>query len=144
MVKARKPKASSSRMVENREPKSTIKHDIVFSFKYFSDTDDVGQSLKNWANNNCKLLQGLIEKLIHLSTKNTATLSMDTTFTLYGGFPSSDKTDFKCPPKFKNKSWGVIRNIGGQKPRVAGFLEDNVFYVVFFDAEHKFWKNELK
>lgn len=142
MVKRRRPKAKKIREVETRQPNLTTKPKIVFSFEHFLDHDDVGQSLATWVDNNPKLLQGLFEKLQHLSSKNTATLSQDDVFTLYGDFPSNNNTDFKCPPNFNDKSWGVIRNIGGQKARVAGFLENNVFYLVFLDAEHKFWKSK--
>lgn len=35
-------------------------------------------------------------------------------------------------------------NIKGQKPRVAGHIIDNVFYVVFLDKDHKFFPAPLK
>lgn len=58
-------------------------------------------------------------------------------------FENSDfkKPDFEIP---ENAKWGVIKKIGGQKGRVAGFLWDNIFYVVFLDKEHKFYKTEKK
>ena len=66
----------------------------------------------------------------------------DEIFTNYNRYPDSSVNDFKCPDGLsKDESWGVIKNIGGQKRRVAGFLRDNVFYIVFFDGDHRFWKS---
>ncbi|MFQ1448692.1 hypothetical protein ACJWSG_27920, partial [Klebsiella pneumoniae] len=69
-------------------------------------------------------------------------VSSDGIFTNYTRFPDAAVNDFKCPDEISvDENWGVIKNIGGQKRRVAGFLKDNVFYIVFFDKDHRFWKS---
>ncbi|MBT0969296.1 hypothetical protein KJ029_25825, partial [Salmonella enterica subsp. enterica serovar 1,4,[5],12:i:-] len=58
-------------------------------------------------------------------------------------FPVSAVTDFRCPAALSSGvNWGVVKNIDGQKRIVAGFLRDNVFYIVFFDRDHRFWKSQ--
>lgn len=142
MARQRKAMAQKQRSVEIREPKTTEKTYIVFSFKYLLDVDDVGQSLVTWAAADEKLLLGLLQKMLHISKLTTGEVTQGNTLTLYGDFPASHNSDFSCPPQLANeKNWGVIRNIGGQKSRVAGFLKGNTFYVVYLDKEHKFWKS---
>lgn len=141
MPRSRKPIATGGRAVEVRDPRSTEAPCIVFSFKHFVDADDVGQSLNAWAEQDGKLLLGLLQKMQHISQQTPARAAQDTTFTHYGDFPDPSKTDFTCPPQLiSEKNWGVIRNIGGQKARAAGFLRDNVFYLVYLDKDHRFWK----
>lgn len=140
--KKRKSLAGSQRAVETREPRVTEKLCILFSFKHFQDSDDTGQSLSNWADNDPTLLAGLLQKMAHISKQAVPAATQDSTLTLYGKFPEPRKTDFICPRHLQDqKHWGVIRNIGGQKPRAAGFLQGHVFYVVFLDKHHTFYKS---
>lgn len=141
----RKALASSKRNVETREPKYSAKPCVLFSFKHFQNIDGVGQSLSDWADNHPALLAGLLQKMAHISQQPVPKATQDSTLTLYGPFPERSKTDFACPPNLQGrKNWGVIRNIGGQKPRAAGFLQGNVFYVVFLDKHHTFYKSSQR
>lgn len=45
----------------------------------------------------------------------------------------------------KNKfNWAVIHIKPKSKEVVAGFLENDVFYIVFLDKEHNFWDTDLQ
>lgn len=144
-AKKRKAIADGKRAREIREPKATEKPCVLFSFKHFHDADDIGQSLENWAEDNPALLAGLLQKMAHISQQTVPKARQDTTLTLYGRFPESAKTDFTCPRHLQDqKNWGVIRNIGGQKSRAAGFLQNNIFYVVFLDKHHQFYKSSKR
>lgn len=141
----RQPLAKGKRPVETREPKTTEKPCVIFSFKHFKDMDDIGQSLSNWAENDPGLLSGLIQKIAHISKQTVPEATQDSTLTLYGNFPGPGDTDFTCPRHLEGqRNWGVIRNIGGQKPRVAGFLQGYIFYVVFLDKHHTFYKSSKR
>jgi len=145
MMRSRKPMTSGKRAVEVREPKTTDTLCIVFSFKYLVDVDDVGQSLKAWAAANEKLLLGLLLKMQHISQQTPAQAQQDSAFTIYGNFPAKKVCDFTCPPQLADvANWGVIRDIAGQKGRVAGFLKENVFYIVYLDKDHRFWKSDRR
>lgn len=141
----RKALASPKRNVETREPKISEKPYVLFSFKYFQNIDGAGQSLSNWADNDPALLAGLLQKMVHISSQPVSEATQDSTLTLYGQFPEQSKTDFTCPRHLQGqKNWGVIRNIGGQKPRAAGFLQGHVFYMVFLDKHHTFYKSSQR
>lgn len=135
---------SSSRNEETKSSKSAAKTTdrfISVSFKYFHDVDDVGQSVNTWKADGS--LPDLIEKLVYLTSNGITKVISDGVFTNYTRFPEVAVNDFRCPDGISSdEDWGVIKNIGGQKRRVAGFLRDNVFYIVFFDKEHRFWKSK--
>lgn len=135
---------SSSRNEETKSAKREVKTTdrfISISFKYFHNVDGVGQSMKTWKDEDS--LSDLIDKLIYITSNGITKVISDGIFTNYTRFPDVSVNDFKCPDDISvDEDWGVIKNIGGQKKRVAGFLRDNVFYVVFFDRDHRFWKSQ--
>lgn len=141
---ARKPLSSGRRKPETRDVRIVVKSDLTFSFKYFQDLDGVGQSLQNWIDTDPQSVKGLFDKLVYLSS-NTVTSSQQTEIlALYQRFPSKKDTDFKCPPGLEDENWGTIKKLNGQKGRAAGFLKDNVFYLVYLDREHVFWKSKKR
>jgi hypothetical protein len=109
--------------------------------------------IENIKNNtkNQSLLCDFLDKLVELSkiTKTEAIGKKDKTNPLgiYSNFDFETQSEFK-KPNFEipeNAQWATIKRIGGQKSRVAGFIQDNIFYVVFLDKNHKFYvveKNE--
>lgn len=134
-------KKSSQRTTDTKEVKKTNDGYISFSFRYFQNyDDDPVQSFNNWQED------GLLDMLISLEycSKNHITkLQNDEKLALYGNFPDSKKNDFLLPNGLNvNENWGTLRNIGGQKARIAGFLRDNIFYIVYLDKEHRFYKSE--
>lgn len=140
-----KPLKTSSRNKETREVKLRQEQDnhIAISFRYFQNFDNNPiQSLQNWNDDN-RLLDMMLS-LEYICKNNIVKLqSTDRKLTLYGDFPSTKVNDFPLPDELsENEKWGTIRNIGGQKARIAGFLRDNVFYVVYLDKEHRFYKTE--
>lgn len=64
-------------------------------------------------------------------------------FTIYGKFPPSEKTEFTHPPHVpEDAEWARIHVTGTQC--LIGHVVKNVFYLVFLDTHHRFWKSELK
>jgi hypothetical protein len=59
----------------------------------------------------------------------------------YGKFP--ENTEFRFPIYIhQGVNWASLRIQG--KERVAGYIEDNIFYIVFLDKDHEFWICEKK
>jgi len=58
------------------------------------------------------------------------------------GFPP--KSEFTEPKHVTPQYWAVIHITANSKEVVAGFLEDNVFYIVFLDKDHKFWPTNIQ
>ena len=58
------------------------------------------------------------------------------------GFP--EKSEFKEPKHVTPSHWAVIHITQNSKEVVVGYLENNVFYIVFLDKEHKFWITDIQ
>lgn len=139
-----KPMSSQERREATREErhnsgnkKETKATFLSVSFKYFRDIDGDGQSLNTWRKNN--LIDRLLISLHFVTTNSFTHLSTTKVLENYTEFPESSKTKFTCPPDLsKNLDWGVIRSVGGAE-RIAGFIKNNIFYVVFLDKNHHFY-----
>ena len=115
---------------------------VAFSFKDFDIVQcPPGQTFKEWEK--CGLLSDMFTKMVDLSCKNRQEASSQKMIKIYGEWPSGH-TDFKYPKHIEGEiQWGTIQKVGGQKARIAGYMIDNVFYIVFLDKEHKFYKSEI-
>ncbi|KEQ28311.1 hypothetical protein N180_01365 [Pedobacter antarcticus 4BY] len=128
----------------NREEK-IVKEElpkIVFSFKDI-DIGQIppGQSYLEWQNQGT--LSIMVDKLGQICQYNITEAQQLGMLTVYGNFPP--KSDFKHPKHINEKvNWAVIKNIKGQKGRLAGHIIMNVFYIVFLDMNHKFYITEKK
>ena len=117
---------------------------LTFSFKYLDQTQPKKdpQSIRLWENKS--LLGPLIERMKELSVLTRDEALNQQQIKLYGDFPGNGKTEFQHPTHVEqNVPWSVIEGIGG-KPRVAGFIAESTFYVVFLDSEHRFWISKKK
>lgn len=144
MGKRDRPLKSPQRNVDTKAQKSTAKDNFYsISFKYFKDTDiDPAQSINTW-----KAEDRILDMLLALKdiSSNNATIVQTSRLTLYGEYPSKDKNEFPLPPDLPSEiKWGTIQNIGGQKARIAGFLKDSIFYLVYLDINHRFWITKPK
>ena len=115
------------------EPKKLI----VFSLKDFDINQ--GQSFKDWEKD--EILSNLMTRLREVSSFTVTEAQQNKILTIYGDFP--DRTNFQHPKHIPDGvNWAVISIQG--KERVAGYLDDNVFYIVFLDKDHKFWITKKK
>lgn len=135
------PKKSTKRTTDSKEVKSSYDGYISFSFRYFQNYDkEPVQSLNSWQNEN-RLLD-MLESLNYISQNHITKLKSDEKLALYGSFPDSKVNDFPLPNQLnETENWGTLRNIGGQQVRIAGFLRDNIFYIVYLDKAHCFYKS---
>lgn len=134
------------RKVNTREERKTVadKSLLTFSFKHLDQTQPKQnpETIALWQE--LGLYPKLIERLKQLSTLSRDEACKQQQIKLYGDFPPENKTKF-YPPSYidSHVAWGVIEGLGGL-PRVAGYLIENTFYVVFFDSKHQFWLSEKK
>lgn len=128
----RKVNTRTEREVEGELPK------VVFNFKDIDKSQiPPGQTFEEWQEKG--FLAYFMEKLAHISELNMIEAKQQKYITEYGAFPK--QSDFQHPRHIApGVNWAVIKKIKGQKGRVAGHIIGNVFYVVFLDLDHKFWK----
>jgi len=99
-----------------------------------------GQGMKDWQDSGI-LADAIItlENYCHQPLKS----QQSSTFTIYGNFPPRDKTDFFHPIHVpEDAEWARIHVNG--KNCLIGHVVRDTFYLVFLDAEHRFWISELK
>ncbi len=116
---------------------------VLLSFEFLDIKQ--GQSLRDWSNNNDIIKLAEIGQIL-----NKLSVSRALADQIIKQYDTSDKTkwnQYNMPKvsKFEYPSilpredvpWSKIEL--GRKLRVIGFLEANIFYVVFLDNEHKFY-----
>ncbi|EKQ5901122.1 hypothetical protein P5868_003225 [Vibrio parahaemolyticus] len=142
MAKDRSRKKERNRRENTREERKVlaVRELVTFSFKDLDQTQPKAnpQTINLWGE--LGLLPTLFRRLTEISKLTRDEACKQQQIKLYpGGFPEKDKTEFSVPSYVdENVAWGVIEGLGG-KPRVAGYLSGNTFYIVFLDSEHKFW-----
>lgn len=100
-----------------------------------------GDNFYLWEKNN--VLARAVDVLANLCNDTVLSQKDGKKFTIYGDFPPKNKTDFYFPKHIpEDANWARIHITGVQC--IIGHIVDNVFYIVFLDGKHKFWKSELK
>lgn len=130
-----------------------VKGKLSFSFKYFDNSQKAGQDFKDWTD---KQKQELLEKLRDYSKESKVYWLKQNSniLAIYGNFPIN--SDFEYPshvPENSNIKWARFRMENAM--RLIGFFIDDdiakskslstdIFYVVFLDKDHGFYKTEKR
>lgn len=128
---AKKSLARKENIREERNLVSAIKEFLSFNFRYLDETqpNHAPETISLWQSEG--LLESFIIRLKELSqlTKDEAVKQQQ--IKVYNTFPPKDKTDFFHPKHVaQDVAWAVIKHVGSQKGVVAGFILENIFYVV--------------
>lgn len=137
--------ARTERTREEAEVKGAVINHVSFNFKDLDQTQPVGkpQTIELWHEE--EMLEPLLERIRQVSQLSRAEAVRQQQLKFYDTFPPKNVTDFFHPAHVpQDVYWGVLKNIGGQVGTVAGYLVDDVFYVVFLDMNHRFWISEKK
>ena len=105
---------------------------VVFSLKDFDINQ--GQKFEKWEEE--KILSKLLTRLREISAYSMEEALGKQIIKIYDNFP--DNSDFNHPKHIpEGVKWSAIRIKG--KERIVGYLEENIFHVVFLDKDHRFW-----
>ncbi len=126
----------SERNVKDDFPK------LSFNFKDFDFNQcPPGQTLGEWQES--KMLDKLLRKFVDVCACTRIEAVQQGLLKVYDDFPVNSQ--FKIPNHIQgNVEWGTIQRIGGQKPRLAGYIINSVFYPVFLDKNHLFFPSAKK
>lgn len=146
MAKSRNRVKDRTRKENTREERKVIadRNLLTFSFKDLDQTQPKKdtETLQRWID--LDLIKPLIGRLSELSNLTRDEATNQKQIKIYGNFPKKDITHFFHPDHIdQHVCWGVIEGIGG-RPRIAGYVSENTFYIVFLDSEHRFWISEKK
>lgn len=133
-----------------------VKGKLSFSFQYFDGSQEAGQDFKDWTN---EQKDKLLEKLKEYSRKTKQEWRNSRSgggglkiLEIYGEFPRN--SDFAKPNHVPdNVKWSRFRM--ENMVRLIGFFVDDdvakekllstdIFYIVFLDKDHRFYKTEEK
>lgn len=136
--------ASDSRTANTRNERK-VKDDLPklsFNFKDFDFNQcPPGQTFGEWQES--KMLDKLMSKFIDVCACTRPEAVQQGLLKVYGDFPVNSQ--FKIPSYIQGDvEWSTIQRIGGQKPRLAGYIIDSVFYPVFLDKDHLFFPSAKK
>lgn len=115
---------------------------LTLNFKDFDHSQcPPGQTYRDWETKG--RLAVLMEKFEQVCQMTRPEAERQNVLKIYGNFPKN--SDFHKPKHIQGDvEWGTIQRIGGQKPRLAGYIIGSTFYPVFLDEEHRFYPSEKK
>lgn len=133
MAKDRSKNGIRLRKENTREERKVVgnRELLTFSFKFLDQSQPNGknETLDLWEQEG--LLKPLLIRIKELSELTRDEAINQKQLQMYNNFPPKEKTDFTRPSHVDvNVAWAVIKGIRGI-PRVAGFVQENTFYVVF-------------
>jgi len=124
----------------SKPAKGPRKRIISFSFSKLDRTQ--GQSWDEWEKDG--LLADLCKMMVEIGQHEVSQVLAQQKIKQYTkvGYPPNSK--FKEPNHVSPTYWAVIHLKPNSKEVVAGFLEEDVFYIVFLDKEHEFWPTDIQ
>ncbi|WP_316752721.1 hypothetical protein [Pedobacter gandavensis] len=137
MPSKRSDRSDPAYLREQGKREANVKHDRKITFALELITVSEGQTWEQW------------EKLGHLSTLMTR-LQFVGQFSCQEALRNSyikrytkvgypPRSGFTQPKHITAEIWAVMHITGKSKEVVAGYVEDDVFHIIFLDKDHKFW-----
>jgi hypothetical protein len=124
----------------NRAANVAKQRKITFSFT--KHLPNQGQTIEEW--DEMGLLVLLYNRLKFVGQYSAIEVRQNKIIKEYTKVDFPPKSEFKQPTHITNVVWAVMHITQTSKEVVVGFIEDDVFYIIFLDAEHKFWPSTLK
>lgn len=120
---------------------------IRFNFKFYSFGEKQGESFEEWQRE--EILADLNNKLKDYCSKSKVELINDSILELYNKYPSDSEFDLPKALEGIDVQWARM-SITGRR-RLIGFfskndmdVDNNIFYIVFLDKEHRFAPSKKK
>ncbi len=123
-----------------RSAKGVKKRNLTFSF--IKQIPTQGQTIEEW--DKLGLLQKLFLRMKYIGQFSVHAAINDGCIKQYSKVDFPPDSGFKAPKHIHNVTWAVMHVTNKSKEVVAGYIEDDVFYIVFLDKDHEFWPSPLK
>lgn len=136
----KRDKRSFIRKRGNRKAVESKRGSIHFSWQKIDVTQ--GQSIKEWEE--AGLLSVFCERMRQIGGYLATQAIAEQLIKNYTKVGYPPKSKFKEPKHVSPGFWSVIHIKPKSKEVVAGYLEDNIFYIVFLDKDHHFWPTDIQ
>jgi hypothetical protein len=113
---------------------------ISFSFSKHIDTQ--GQTIHEWGKSD--LLARLFTRIKFVGQYTVVQALQNKYIKEYTKVDFPPNSKFKQPKHLIDITWAVMHLTDHSKEVVVGYIEDDVFYLVFLDKDHEFWTSPLK
>lgn len=123
-----------------REAVGERKRTISFSWEKLSP--DQGQTIKDWEESGH--LSVFCQKLQQIGQYNAGEALAQKFIKQYTKIGYPDNSGFKEPTHISPTTWAVIHIKTNSKEVVVGYIENDIFHIVFLDADHKFWPTDIQ
>lgn len=124
------------RIQGTREPKGEKRRTITFCLSKHIVAE--GQSFQEW--DNLGLAANLLIRMQSAGQFTIHEVRQNKTIKEYHKVGYPPDSHFKKPMHITHDvTWAVMHITPKSKEVVAGYIEDDVFYIVFLDKDHKFW-----
>lgn len=123
-----------------KEARGKKKRRIAFSLTKQITTQ--GQTIEEW--NDLGLLRALNLRMKFVGQYTTQEAIQSGYIKQYTKVDFPPNSKFIKPKHISNVTWIVMHLTDNSKEVVVGFIEEDVFYIVFFDKDHIFWPSPLK
>ena len=115
----------------------------VINFNLSKIVPDQGQTLQDWGKSGLLLkLTERMKQIGALTREEALHQKMIKEYPASEGFPSKSK--FKKPTYLSPERWAVMHLTNTSVEVVVGYIEEDVFFVVFLDKNHEFWPASLQ
>ena len=120
----------------NREARPKKVRKITFSYIHLIVNTE-GQSLEEWEK--LGLLAEMNKRLQFVGQFSCHEALQKQYLKTYTKVDFPPDSNFTKPKHITAVNWTVMHVTANSKEVVAGYIEDDVFYIVFLDKDHKFW-----
>lgn len=114
----------------------------VITFSLSKHIKGEGQSIEEWKEEG--LLAKLLLRMKYVGQHSVHTVRQKQYIKEYHKVDFPPDSAFTPPKHVINVTWAVMHITPTSKEVVVGYIEDDVFYIVFLDKDHKFWSSKLK
>lgn len=131
-----KPKSVITDTLKNKRSVHDKTDNFKVSFQHLDTSQKYGSSFRDLQK--CGLLSKMLECFQGYCCRPLLEQVDKNKFTIYGNFPTKDKTKFYFPTNVPpDANWARIHITGPFV--VIGHIVEDTFYVIFLDKTHKFW-----
>lgn len=110
---------------------------LAFSLREVLPHVEPGQTSKEWEEEG--LLSLLYEQIRYVSQFTCQEALQKGCIKRYTKVGYPPDSEFRQPKHINAEIWAVMHITQHSKEVVAGYIEDDVFYIVFLDKDHQFW-----
>jgi hypothetical protein len=140
--KKKKRKSDPAYLREQGKRNAVNKKERNITFSFSKQIKAEGQTIKEWSE--LGILETLILRIKNLGQHSSLIVRQKNWIKEYHKVDFPPNSGFKEPKHIIGVTWAVMHITDNSKEVAVGYIEEDVFYIIFLDKDHKFWPSNLK